>query len=531
MRPLMPVALVLLLVLAGGNARAEPDPVRSEYDLVVAAWKAQDWDLTRARAEAFLAAHPGFVHAHTALYLHADASFSLRRYEDVIADAQRYAATFSAGKYGDAITLRRAKAHFKLRQAAPARTAFETLLAKGPKVSREARAWLARIDPKDAVVRGNVVVDYDGKYADDPRFPAAVAVVEKAVPAALARVRARLGLEGKPPPFRVRLRDTGERRDTLVMETSEELHGDAVVQAVVVRTEQLLGRTLDVETSLTHELVHVHHRHALGEAYYGVPKWVREGFAIWVAEQGSWHLGTAYVQSAPSLADADAGARLVNGLGGAHGLDDYPEDYLAFAWVESEKGPVAMKAFAKRLLAAPDAEGAFAAAVGLPFAEALARARGFAEARVRRDLEGSRPYAEARKHFEAGRNVEAAEAYAAFLKAAPPHPMAPRARSDRALALFRAGQLDAAAAAFDALESSPFVECFRDEIAEHRARLAAARGDEAATAAAVATFVRDYSWVDPKRLASARALLGKVAAEPAPAPASPAPDAEGPDED
>ncbi|MCC7138046.1 MAG: hypothetical protein IT460_06405 [Planctomycetes bacterium] len=527
MRPLLAraVAMLALLgaaVLPGPTAAAGPDPVRGAYDEVLAAWKAKRWDDVRAKAAAFLEAHADYVHAHSARFMAAQAAWSTRRYDDVLAQVDRYLADFPAKEYADRLEVLKGEALFKLRRGPEAKAVLGGFVERKPgaKAAAEARTWLARIDPADRTVRGPVVLDYDGKYAGDPAFLARVAEVERLVPEAVARSARRLGLAASDaPPFRVRFADTGERPDTTHMETREELHGAVVVQALVVRTEALMARLFDVARTLTHELVHVRHRHALGEPYYGVPKWAREGLAVWAAEQGPTRLPLLYNLLATNPKTEDAVARLVNGLRGPHTTDDYGEDWLAFRFVEETKGADAVGRLVRRLLRDPDVEAAFAEAAGTPFPAFEQAARAWAQDRVRRDLGDREAYLAARRAAAAGTPAEAVAAFDAFLAAHPAHALASRARYDRAAALFRAGRLADAAAAFDALERDPLAEIFRDDVAEHRVRVAAARGDAAALEAAAKAFVRDFSWVGKDRLTAVRALWtkGRDAAPPVPA--------------
>jgi outer membrane protein assembly factor BamD (BamD/ComL family) len=515
--------------VTGRTALAAPDPVRTEYDAVLLAFKAEKWAETRSLAARFVAAHPDYKHAHSALYMSAEAAYSLRLFADVVADVDRYRKSYGGQSYESTLALLRARALFKLRRGAEAKEAFDAIIALGSaeKTAAEARAWRARIDPQDRVVRGMVVLDYDGKFAKDPRLSAAMAEVERLAPAALDAVRARLDLPaGSRPPCRIRFRDTGERPDTVDMQTIEELSGTDVVQALVVRTERLLTRQYDVQTTLTHELTHVWHRHALGEPYYGVPKWAREGLALWVAKQGPERLRALYNLRATDPSATDAVEPFVNGLAGKHTLDDYGEDWLAFAWVESTKGESAVRALGRSLLESADVEGAFAKASGLPFAEAAVRMRAFAEKRVRDDLSVREAYFVPRRLLLAKKFSEAASAYQAMLAEAPDHVLAPAARLDRALALLRAGRTDDAEAAFAAIEKGALSGLYHDDAAEYAARIAAERRDGARLAAAKEAFVRDFSWVDSKRLARVRALTAGPAATPQP----PSPPPEPPDD-
>ncbi|MBL9086095.1 MAG: tetratricopeptide repeat protein [Planctomycetia bacterium] len=508
---------------ASRPAHAADDPDRPAYDRVLAAYKAKRFGEALEAARGFVAAHPDHKFAHSALFMAAQSAYELRRWDDVVAEADRYLVRFPTAEYADRVTVRRAQAHFKARRPKEAAAGFDAFVAAKPGASLagEARAWRARIDPVDRDVRGNVVLDYAGKYRGDATYAARVAEVERLVPEAVKRIRARLALPaGPPPPFRVRFADIGERPSDLHMSTSEELVGGEVRQALRIYTEPLVLRRYDLADTLTHELLHVWHRHVLGEPYYDVPKWAREGLAVWAAGQGPGRLGLMAVVFGSDPKVTDPVARIVNGLGGSHSVTDYAEDYLAFAWVEERKGLAGAQALARRLLATSDVAAAFSEAVGLPFAEVEAAVRGHATTAVAKALAGRDAYLEARRAVDAGPADAAIAAADAYLAAHPSAPFAPRARYDRALALFRAGRSADALAAFDRVLAEPLAELYVDDVLEHRVRIAAARGDAAALEAAARAFVRDCSWVSKARIAAVRKLWtqGKDAAAPPPPP-------------
>jgi|GEM_PF-3038490 len=529
--------LTLLAVGARPVRAADPpaDAARPAYDRVLAAFKGQRHAEALDLARAFVAAHPDDKFAHSARYMAAQAAFSLRRYDDAVAEADHYLARFPTASYADRLTLRRAQAHFKARRAKEAAAGFDAFVAAQPgsSLADEARRWRARIDPPDIEVRGSVVLDYAGKYRGDAAFAARVAEVERLVPEAVRRLRARLALPaGPPPPFRVRFADIGERPDDLHMSTSEELVDGEVRQALKIYAEPLVLRRYDLADTLTHELLHVWHRHALGEPYYDVPKWAREGLAVWAAGQGPGRLDLLYNLFATNPRTDDPAAKIVNGLGGKHSVADYGEDYLAFAWVEAGQGLVGVQALGRRLLASPDVAGAFAAAAGMPFPDVEAAVRGHATAVVTKALAGREAYLAPRRVLDAGPAADAVAAFDAYLKAQPKAVFAPRARYDRAVALFQAGRHADALAAFDAVLQEPLAELFVDDVFEYRVKIAAARGDAAALEAAARAFVRDCSWVSKPRMAAVRALWtkGKDAAAAIP-PAAPEDDAPGADDD
>lgn len=81
-----------------------------------------------------------------------------------------------------------------------------------------------------------------------------------------------------------------------------------------------------------HELVHAYFRRFLTRLQYAaLPRWAREGSAVYLANQIGERISIALVR------DFDNPTRSIDGLSGTHDFDDYLEDGLAFAWMDSQK--------------------------------------------------------------------------------------------------------------------------------------------------------------------------------------------------
>jgi outer membrane protein assembly factor BamD (BamD/ComL family) len=492
-------------------AKGSPADAKAAYDALVARYKAKDWDAVLAAAPDFLRDHPGWRHAGTARYVLAVAQFERRLWDDAVASAERYAKDHAGGTYAERLELLRARALFKARRREPAKAAFDAFLAAHPGSprARDAREWRARIDPQDAkVVHGSVVLDYEGKYAKDPRFTARAEEVARLVPLTLRGLAGSLRLPSVPKPrLRVRFRDLEDRQGRAHVETREELHGDVVVQSVVFHTEPLVLDLVDVPRTLAHELVHVLHRDRLQEDYYGVPEWVREGMALYAAEQGPDRVREILATEVTHAGDLVA--RLVDGLStdADHDFTDYAEDVLAFEWVAKAKGAPAARALVVDLLSTPDWKGAFERASGMPFPRFEEAARAAARERIEAEVPALDEYRAARALLDRG-ETEAAKRSLERIRAARAHPARAAAIRDLATIHLRAGRLDEAQGALDALEGEPLATAFRDDAAIRRVTLAATRGkgDEAKALAQAA--LRDFSWKDAKWKASVRRAAG-----------------------
>lgn len=521
------VALCGLLVVAAGTgpwcpgrvALADPRDERAATAELVAAARAGRWDEAARLAAGLLAPGGGARQRPLALYYASEAAWHLRRYGECLDRAEAYLQEFPREPGAARLRLRRGEAFFRLGRATSARTALEAVLASAPTpdAAARARSLLARIDPVERTVRGHVVLDYDGKYVGDARLVARIAEVERVLPEALAQVARALGEPQDPtPPFRVRFRDTGARTESLLMVTANDLVLGVQRPAIEVRTERLVVG-YDLRAVLAHELVHVWQRHRLGEAASAVPVWAREGSAMWVAGQGPHRLLTDLWGSV-GTSEADPASVLIDGLAGRHDVRDYAEDALAFAWLEERVGADGVRTLLRRVLAGADLTEQVATAVGKPYPEALVEARAWAEAHVRAHEADRQAYLAVRRRLTTGPPGQAVAAYDAFLATAAENLYLPKARMDRAVALARAGRAREALEAFDEVERSPSGEVFAGEILEQRVRLAAARRDLPSLEVAGGRFLKDFSWVDRKRLASVREVWARAGGTPPPEP-------------
>lgn len=209
---------------------------------------------------------------------------------------------------------------------------------------------------------GIVVVEvYRGKYDTDERLESALGAVSIAVPRALERVKARLGIAiEEMPAMAVCVADGLEiDSDNGVAEAGAELVrcGTRQVGVVLLAAEDVIAGTMDIEATLVHEITHVLHK--AYSADVRVPLWVAEGLARWVEMQDKDEreaLVLAYVIHRPGevtlpisrllcdedeLRNADARAQDVAGA-------------VVFFGLEAVIGPERMRHVAVRILRARD---------------------------------------------------------------------------------------------------------------------------------------------------------------------------------
>jgi tetratricopeptide (TPR) repeat protein len=181
---------------------------------------------------------------------------------------------------------------------------------------------------------------YDGKFASEPRFVETFRALPETEKRALARIRERLGIAPDPKqPIEITLADALEaqppkwtRWTTSSFQVSED--DDAVRMRIHV--EFIVNGRHDLQEEMTHEMTHAVQRSRMSrEAYASIPKWLREGIAMWVADQTEERVRRLFT----SARAWDDPVRLLPGLEtGDHDLERYAEDALAFEFLLQRGG-------------------------------------------------------------------------------------------------------------------------------------------------------------------------------------------------
>jgi hypothetical protein len=134
---------------------------------------------------------------------------------------------------------------------------------------------------------------YRGKYATDPTIREVVKELEGVRGEALPLVKERLTLVPREASkIVVSIKDVRPARPETItrytgaaFETSGPSAEDGRI-TTTIHPDYLVSRRFDLRQELAHEMVHavMHDRMAEGD-YRGLPKWVREGLAVWCAGQ------------------------------------------------------------------------------------------------------------------------------------------------------------------------------------------------------------------------------------------------------
>ncbi|MBI3272254.1 MAG: tetratricopeptide repeat protein [Planctomycetes bacterium] len=149
---------------------------------------------------------------------------------------------------------------------------------------------------------------------------------------------------------------------------------------ITVMAEYVVAGVVDLDREILHETVHAAFALRLGDGFARLPPWIREGLALWTAGQGPERV-RYYLAHRDALDDPGV---LINGLDGPHGLRDYPEDFLAFDYVEARRGAEAVRRFAALLLDGRPWSAALAEATGEDWPAFQAAARVHARAALDR---------------------------------------------------------------------------------------------------------------------------------------------------
>lgn len=261
---------------------------------------------------------------------------------------------------------------------------------------------------------------YDGKYADSGEWADLREALPGKVERAVAVVRERLGAaELDLSNVALEFRDLPLSGNGIVpsANTWTRRRDGRVEQVIRIHLETVVAGIETIDTILTHELTHAALRNLLGEkAHEALPQWAREGLAVWAAGQGPERVRVWLCLLSEK---ADPVAELVNGLeAGKHGLRDYPEDWLAVAYLEDRAGVEGVRKAVKLLGAGVACHDAFAAASGQGWGEFEAGAKAYASGTLKAalDPELHASWAGAIAHVRERRWAEAETALGALRK-------------------------------------------------------------------------------------------------------------------
>lgn len=227
-------------------------------------------------------------------------------------------------------------------------------------------------------------VGYEGKYVKHPPFKKFAERLPGLIEKGLEKVEQRLGLtpRGKGR-IRVEVRDAQAGEEEVIRKFTEppfqtRWEGEDVV--VTLFAEFVVNGRFDAETEVVHELTHAVMRTLMTrDAYKGVPDWVREGLAVWTAEQVEAK-AASFIDD--QRAKASVEERLPGLESGKESLERYAEYGLAFEMIEKRHGGDAIKTFACMIAEGVPVRKVVEEITKLTWADFLSQARQYARERL-----------------------------------------------------------------------------------------------------------------------------------------------------
>jgi len=302
---------------------------------------------------------------------------------------------------------------------------------------------------------------YDGKYSDDPWFEGVPEKFRAAAEKGIRRAATGLGIDlGTVDLTRIRvyMKDARPESPTWVpytqalMVASGYPDSPAGIQLCIMTEGMRNGFAADLAQGMTHELTHALMR-ATCPGYPAMPKWLREGMALYIAGQGPDRL--ALLLSLPPHTATPG--KMLDGLeplpsSPKHNFYDYPEDYLAMCYLEEVGGKGAVQRLQAELQKGTPWVKAVSAVSGQSWLKFQTGARAYAEAALKKatGTESFREFAKLAALRLSKRYPEALVAADALLKARPKSPYVKLTHYHRARALYGVKRIKDAATAFAA---------------------------------------------------------------------------------
>ena len=459
--------------------------VDADYQALLEAFKAKQYTKALDQAEKFVEANPDYKYADAAHYMGGNAGLNAgeysrgevlyrallknhpasrhagkarnelvslldsdRRLLDCISQCEANLAAEPDDKNRDRWTYMIGQCRFRLWQFEQAERDLKAFKKSFPKSEyiNSADYYLDRINPVLDVEAGGIVAGYKGKFAKDVRFLAALEHLPGYVKEAWKILKRTLGVDLKGAQVVFEFKDKGYSRDSNRAYTETVCVDYKPYTRMVFYTEHIVVSEEDFRSRVTHELKHAAFRDVMGVGYLDLPKWVREGLAVYGAEQFEDRL--AALVGGETFSGRDP-RQLLDGIADAdHNTNDYLEDAAAFMWLESvSKGAVAR--FCKRLLKGEDCNKLFAELSGVSLSDAFEAAASYARKLVDDRLgEGEAEFIKIRStDFKNTNNrawaaEEGAALYTDWLKAHVGHPLTANARYRLGKLLIRSGKYE-----------------------------------------------------------------------------------------
>lgn len=543
-RAAIPILALFALWLTCPSAQASDDP-GADFKALEKAASEKRWPDAVKLAEDFVAQHPDDANAPRAYLLGGSAANSAKEYaraaelfgafvkrfpEDPDTPAARHSHVLarSSARQLEACmaavddnlkaapkdarvehwVFLRAECQFRLWRFDEARKALEAFIKTYPKSSfvRRAQSYLGDIDPPWTLDKNNVVEGYDGKYKGDARLLAAMAKLPEYTKEAFEVLRKSLGVDisGKCDVV-YRFVDKGAARDGERATTSTIGRNNKPFTVMTFYTEFIVLDLEDFHSRVIHELKHAGFRGLMGQKYLDLPKWIREGLAVYGAGQLPDRLPQILSNFAFGGKDPRKVLDGINDRDADHTTDDYLEDALFFEWLATQGNGT--HKFCQRLVEGNDYKAILAELCKQPFEKVIEAATRYVGQQVEKALgapyddyyrlRGDEAKAE-REGSEALKkwlNEEGLKAYGAWLEKNAKHLCTPLVRYRIGKGLNTVGKFEEARKMLAAIRD----ECDRvsticDDAAYQYALSFELAKDEEGAKREFGIFLRDYSW-------------------------------------
>ncbi len=354
-----------------------------------------------------------------------------------------------------------------------------------------------------------VDASYAGKYQDHPEVKRLLALAGDLRRAALQRVVRRTGLAViDADAIVLSFRDASD--EFVHKAVSRRVSSpDGVLQLCEIGLERFVTGCLDIERTLTHEFSHAVMRQAMKDRYGELPRWFREGAAVWTAEQLD---AKVRLEVARRIMRGKDPASALDGLAGER-IDgtNYLDEGFVFALLERRHGMAGVQRVLERVVVAgEDHNAALESVTGVPVAEFITRSQRHGAAYLETILRdsGSDTFAAAVARRKADDDAAGIRHLRSLLQRHPDSFLVQPALFLLATLVYDAHAPEATLAGLDALiaEGTDY-PWLATKAAYIRARRLLMAGHYGRAVQAFEQFIRDYAWNGPARMADARCNL------------------------
>jgi tetratricopeptide (TPR) repeat protein len=282
---------------------------------------------------------------------------------------------------------------------------------------------VVHLDIQDGVDRS-----YRGAYAQDSRFRSLVHNLAPLRLRTLRQAQDRIGLVCyEPERFVVRFKDYP--RCSHFGASSRPVRAEVGdVHLVTLSAEQSVVGVMNVHDSLVHEFIHCVMREKMGDrAYLSVPRWIREGIAVWGAGQlrelSRNVIADAFLANRDVLSVQREFERLL------HKRGNYLMHALLFEYIQVNHGEDAVRFLISEIVAGADFIVAFERATGLMWHQLMWRRDQFARMHFEGILmaSGLREFQAAQRLHRLGSSATALERLYSLVQSRPDSLLTPKA--------------------------------------------------------------------------------------------------------